>query len=471
MGLFEVCKPKIDVSGVSDYSVKFTVQENKRPVKLNIKMEMKTSGDTDAGITARRTNIFGRGEFAELNYSKGIKEHGGYNFGFTALKPFLGWEKYSNITAHLFKNTDYYRWNKSDSLENAAVIQLNNGYLSNRILSSLRLNMIWRLFLPNKDTPFLIREHSGHTTKFSIEHLISSDTRDKPIIPTKGNLFKLNSELAGLIGDTSFIKSIFDYQTSISEPFYGLIFSLSTRFAFMKALNQRNSLHLLDRIYLGGPYDLRGFEQNSIGIQTENCSLGGVASFSNVLHIYAPLVPYDTVFAHIFLASGSLSLKNSTTLLSDLITKQRISFGVGFAINFFNSARFELNYVLPLRYFPNDNCSPGIQFAAGNQNKLKELKAILGNNFNVEHVALDLPEFQGEPDEIVTKKCELASKQIEGPVIVEDTCLCFNAFGGLPGPYIKWFLEKLKPDGLIKLLDGFEDKSGYALCTFAFVME
>uniref|UniRef100_A0A915P718 Uncharacterized protein n=1 Tax=Meloidogyne floridensis TaxID=298350 RepID=A0A915P718_9BILA len=86
----------------------------------------------------------------------------------------------------------------------------------------------------------------------------------------------------------------------------------------------------------------------------------------------------------------------------------------------------------------------------------------------VEHIGLDLPEFQGEPDEIVAKKCEHAVKQIEGPVLVEDTCLCFNAFEGLPGPYIKWFLEKLKPEGLIKLLAGFEDKSGYALCTFAY---
>uniref|UniRef100_A0A5F9CYL3 Inosine triphosphate pyrophosphatase n=1 Tax=Oryctolagus cuniculus TaxID=9986 RepID=A0A5F9CYL3_RABIT len=58
-------------------------------------------------------------------------------------------------------------------------------------------------------------------------------------------------------------------------------------------------------------------------------------------------------------------------------------------------------------------------------------------------------------------------EEVQGPV-VEDTCLCFNALGGLPGPYIKWFLEKLKPEGLHQLLAGFEDKSAYALCTFAF---
>ena len=26
--------------------------------------------------------------------------------------------------------------------------------------------------------------------------------------------------------------------------------------------------------------------------------------------------------------------------------------------------------------------------------------------------------------------------KVKGPVIVEDTCLCFNSLGGLPGPYM-----------------------------------
>lgn len=52
--------------------------------------------------------------------------------------------------------------------------------------------------------------------------------------------------------------------------------------------------------------------------------------------------------------------------------------------------------------------------------------------------------------------------------MVEDTCLCFNAWNGLPGPYIKWFLGSLGHDGLNKSLAGFEDKTAYAQCTFAF---
>ncbi|KAJ6654653.1 hypothetical protein lerEdw1_006675 [Lerista edwardsae] len=111
-----------------------------------------------------------------------------------------------------------------------------------------------------------------------------------------------------------------------------------------------------------------------------------------------------------------------------------------------------------------------VVFVTGNAKKLEEVIQILGDSFPYRLVAkkIDLPEYQGEPDDISIQKCQEAAKQIQGPVIVEDTCLCFTALGGLPGPYIKWFLEKLKPEGLYKLLAGFEDKSAYALCTFAF---
>ena len=36
------------------------------------------------------------------------------------------------------------------------------------------------------------------------------------------------------------------------------------------------------------------------------------------------------------------------------------------------------------------------------------------------------------------------------------------------GPYIKWFLEALKPEGLFKLLTAWEDKSAYAMCIFGY---
>ena len=88
--------------------------------------------------------------------------------------------------------------------------------------------------------------------------------------------------------------------------------------------------------------------------------------------------------------------------------------------------------------------------------------------FAVKAANLDLPELQGEPKEIAKEKCRLAAEQVGGAVMVEDTSLCFNAMGGLPGPYIKWFLQKLGHDGLNRMLAGFEDKTGYAQCIFAY---
>ena len=58
--------------------------------------------------------------------------------------------------------------------------------------------------------------------------------------------------------------------------------------------------------------------------------------------------------------------------------------------------------------------------------------------------------------------------QVGGAVMVEDTSLCFNAYEGLPGPYIKWFLKALGHEGLPRMLAGFDDKSAYAQCIFAY---
>ena len=114
--------------------------------------------------------------------------------------------------------------------------------------------------------------------------------------------------------------------------------------------------------------------------------------------------------------------------------------------------------------------SKTITFVTGNAKKLEEFVAILGANFPHKVVSspIDLPEFQGTPEEVSIEKCKEAARRVKGPVIVEDTSLCFNALGGLPGPYIKWFLKNLGPDGLPRLIADFEDKTADAVCIFGF---
>ena len=87
---------------------------------------------------------------------------------------------------------------------------------------------------------------------------------------------------------------------------------------------------------------------------------------------------------------------------------------------------------------------------------------------NIVARSLDLPELQGEADNVAKEKCRAAAAQVQGPVMTEDTSLCFAAYGGLPGPFIKWFLGKLGPEGLPKMLQGFDNKRATAMCIFAY---
>ena len=89
-------------------------------------------------------------------------------------------------------------------------------------------------------------------------------------------------------------------------------------------------------------------------------------------------------------------------------------------------------------------------------------------NFEMETMNLDLPEIQGDPLAVAENKCKSAAEIVGGAVLVEDTSLCFNALGGLPGVYVKWFLDGVGNKGLNNLLAAYEDKTATAQCIFAF---
>ncbi|BGP37090.1 nucleoside triphosphate pyrophosphohydrolase ham1 [Rhodotorula kratochvilovae] len=123
-----------------------------------------------------------------------------------------------------------------------------------------------------------------------------------------------------------------------------------------------------------------------------------------------------------------------------------------------------------------------ILFVTGNANKLKEVRAILlattqhaGSpdsastlSFSVESQDLDLPEIQGTTQEVAKAKVNAAAEAIGGPCITEDTALAFEALGGLPGPFIKYFMKAVGHEGLNNMLAGFPSKRATAICTFAY---
>lgn len=106
-------------------------------------------------------------------------------------------------------------------------------------------------------------------------------------------------------------------------------------------------------------------------------------------------------------------------------------------------------------------------FVTSSKKKLAEFLHAVGDN-TIAHVSMDLPELQGDPETVAREKARAASRIYGGPVLVEDVSLCFNAYKGLPGVYVKSFLTAVGPSGLCNMLLPYEDKSAYALCIYAF---
>ncbi len=110
---------------------------------------------------------------------------------------------------------------------------------------------------------------------------------------------------------------------------------------------------------------------------------------------------------------------------------------------------------------------PDVVFVTGNPNKAKYFAQMLG--FKVEHVAVDLEEIQSlSLREVVEHKAHQAYEKLQRPVIVEDTSVRFSAMNGLPGPFIKWFLDAMSLDEICHMLGGFDDRSVLAGAAIAY---
>jgi len=111
-----------------------------------------------------------------------------------------------------------------------------------------------------------------------------------------------------------------------------------------------------------------------------------------------------------------------------------------------------------------------IIFTTSNEHKLKEAQTIL-HDFNVIQKKIDLLEIQGDINDVVMHKAEEAYKKTKIACFVEDTSLCFDAWGDLPGPYVKDFLTKLGPSGLHQALLNFDNKKASAVASIGYMDE
>jgi len=114
-----------------------------------------------------------------------------------------------------------------------------------------------------------------------------------------------------------------------------------------------------------------------------------------------------------------------------------------------------------------------IIFATGNKGKVATLERHLAGHdlhVSVTQRPLELIEPQATTAaEVARVKARQAYDQTQQPVLVDDSSFHIYALGGFPGPYIKYMLETVGADGIVKFMEGKEDRRAYATSTLAFV--
>jgi XTP/dITP diphosphohydrolase len=117
---------------------------------------------------------------------------------------------------------------------------------------------------------------------------------------------------------------------------------------------------------------------------------------------------------------------------------------------------------------PQDNIIQAI-FVTANEHKRREVQQILGVALG--RADLDLPEIQAiDPAEVAAEKARAAREALgdtDLPVLVEDSGLMVDAWGGFPGALTRWVMESVGNEGLLRMLASGEDRSARAVCVVA----
>lgn len=104
-----------------------------------------------------------------------------------------------------------------------------------------------------------------------------------------------------------------------------------------------------------------------------------------------------------------------------------------------------------------------------NANKAAEVAAYFGGRLEVAHVALDVPEHRSDDvGEIAREKARYAYGILNTPLIVDDTGFFIDALKGFPGPYAAYVLNAIGNAGILRLMEGVEDRSARFITGIAY---
>jgi len=108
-------------------------------------------------------------------------------------------------------------------------------------------------------------------------------------------------------------------------------------------------------------------------------------------------------------------------------------------------------------------------YVTKNKEKVETARRIFKDKVNIKQITLDLIEPQSiSPKEIAESKARQAYEKLKKPLFVTDVGFCIEVFNGFPGSLIRFFNDYVGQEGILKLLDGIENRSVKAVVALTF---
>ncbi|KHJ49223.1 hypothetical protein D918_00344 [Trichuris suis] len=315
------------------------------------------------GVELTSLSLTGRGDSVKASLCVGRERTSLFDFQY--MKPLLS-QPGSSLGANIFRHFKPLPQCDGISLESGVSLDLRQ-QLTPTVAYGAHFTNCWRFF-DSRSLLFLIREHAGHSVKVSFEHSLEYNSEDDAILPTTGVFGKISQEFARFWGGVLFTKYRLDLKRHFRLP-YGFFTSYGCSLVHV-APEPGKGLSFIDKTYLGGTQNLRGFGLNSVGSSAGNgLYLGGTGSCVLAAHLFRPLLD-NFIYAHGFLCVGSLwqsPYSNPFRKAWEELRRgpRRSSIGLGVVIKLGNAARVEANYCWPLEYSLSDKAEKGLQVGFG----------------------------------------------------------------------------------------------------------
>ena len=301
------------------------------------------------GLTER--NFLGKGQEVAVSIGKSAKR---WDLDASFTEPYLFDRPISGTIAGFTRKFDkdekhYRRYDhSSDGMVLSAGYDLTE-YLHHSVHYSLTKNKITNI----ADTASIyIQEQKGTRISSMVGQNFTYDKRDSTISPTSGYILSLGQDVAGLGGNTKFLKH--EVKGRYYYPIYNddVILMVSGEAGEIHGFGGKK-VNLVDRFFLGGADNLRGFDFSGVGPRAkggDNESLGGNIYYTTTTEVKFPLgVGKDFgLFGSVFVDAGSL-YKVDVDQKSQIYDSKKLRSSYGVSVGFMSPmGPIKIHYARPI---------------------------------------------------------------------------------------------------------------------------